>query len=285
MVFASEQEERSFVTAHRGNRQLRPNERISEVDGYAHCVVCGERTEGIHLCITASGLSYELYPGESCACERAKQAKMNERNEREKLEDRRNIAFGEAKLFKKYTFATDNGGNPALTARVKGFVDRTAVYLNTPKDKRTDCRGMLLFGETGRGKTFMTAAACGALCEKGFQPYMRDVPTIVESMRTYGDNVVLEGLYKYPVWFLDDFGAESQSDFVQTKVYTLIEKAVEREIVLFINGNMRREELMKPNSTQHERIYSRLFEKCEMVHVQQPNDCRLMHAAERQGSM
>lgn len=278
--FASVEEEREFVTAHRGKRQLRANEYIGE-DGYAHCTVCGERTESIQPWFGYGGLTYALVCGDFCACKRAEQEAAAKRREREKLEDRRNIAFGESYRWKKCSFGADDGSNPALTACVKRFVDRTIAYLNTPKDDRTDCRGLLLFGDTGRGKTFMTAAACNALCESGFTPYMREVPTIVEDMRAYGDRVVLDGLCRHPVWFFDDFGAERQTEWMQEKVYQLISTAVNRDIVLCVNTNLRREELVSPATSQQRRIYSRLFEKCEMVHVQlQKGDRRLLQAAQ-----
>lgn len=252
-------------------------------DGYAHCKVCGERTERILPWFSPHGITYALIGGNKCSCGRAEDAEAAKRREREKLEDRRNIAFGDACRLKKCSFAADDGSNPALTACVKRFVERTVAYLDTPKDKRAECRGVLLFGETGRGKTYMAAAACTALCERGYTPYMRETARIIEDMRTYGANPVLDGLCKHPVWFLDDFGAERQTEWVQEKEYQLINTAVNRDIVLFITTNLRGEELASPTNAQADRIYSRFIEKCEMVHVNHANRRLLAAVGQRNG--
>lgn len=278
--FDNAQEERDFLTAQRGNRQPKENEYMGE-DGYIHCKDCDERIESILLSYTSHGPDYALIPTRNCACVRAKREKEKAQTEQEKLNDRLDTAFAEFKSYRYVTFANDDQGEPEVGERVRRFVDYTDDFLHLPQEKQCEqqCPGLLLYGETGGGKTTMAAMACHALCERGIQPYMFSIINIAGQMRTQ-EKEVLEWLCGFRVWFVDDYGAERDTEWMQEKVLLLIETAIRNNIVLFVTSNLTAEKLMHPNSEQAKRIYSRLIERCDMVPVKHENR-RILKAFER----
>lgn len=125
----------------------------------------------------------------------------------------------------------------------------------------------------------MAAMACHTLCERGIQPYMFSIINIAGQMRTQ-EKEVLDELCRFRVWFVDDYGVERDTEWMQEKVFLLIETAIRNNIVLFVTSNLTAEKLMNPNSEQAKRIYSRLIERCDMVPVKH-TDRRPLKAVER----
>lgn len=281
-IFDNVQEERDFLTAQRGNRQPKENEYMGE-DGYIHCKVCGERTESIEGWFPEP---WHLIPGRSCACVRAKNEKENAQKEQGKLNDRLDTAFAEFKSYRYLTFADDDQGEREVGEPVRRFVDDTDEFVHLSQEKQCEqqCPGLLLYGKTGGGKTTMAAMACHALCERGIRPYMFSIIDIAGQMRTQ-EKEVLEWLCGFRVWFVDDYGAERDTEWMQEKVFLLIETAIRNNIVLFVTSNLTAEKLMHPNSEQAKRIYSRLIERCDMVPVKHDDRRPLKAVARRKASM
>lgn len=265
MKFASVQEEQTIIESLRTVTTLRPNEFLCE-DGYRRCKTCGERTETL-----VPGIYFKpMLIRADCACIRSRQDEEAKRQLQEKIEQRRNTAFRDNKRWKSYTFAKDDHANPLLTKRVQMFVSDTAAYLQTAVERRGDlrCPGLLLYGDTGGGKTYMAAAACNALCEHQITPFMATTEEIIgEMMPPHDKTGYLTYLCRYPVWVLDDYGEEGRSEYVQRLIFQLFNTALTHNIVLLITSNLTGKDFSSPQDKQAKRIYDRIFESCDTLEV------------------
>ena len=117
-------------------------------DGLLYCGKCNTKKQ-----TRVNILGEERTPMCLCKCEVEKRDR--EEAERKRLEfvkrvkDLRSICFPEGKM-ENWTFANDDGENEKISTVVRNYYD------NFDRMKK-DGKGLLLFGKTGRGKSFAAA--------------------------------------------------------------------------------------------------------------------------------
>lgn len=120
--------------------------------------------------------------------------------------------------------------------------------------------GILMIGETGRGKTHLSLGIANELIEKGFCVTYGSVPELVRRIqneqfgRADGDTLSL--VMDSDLLILDDLGAENTTDWCVSMLYEIINTRQNRRLPIVINTNLDFEKL---GEKYHERLSSRMF--------------------------
>ncbi len=141
------------------------------------------------------------------------------------------------------------------------------------------CRGLLIEGDVGRGKTFLAAAITNQLLENNIDTLFLVVPEFLEQLRyTYQENSstnegeLMSRAANVPVLILDDLGAHNFSDWTKNKIFTLINYRLNHQLPCVITSNLSIDEL---NDVIGSRTVSRIMEMCDVYRLYCDRDLRM----------
>jgi DNA replication protein DnaC len=182
------------------------------------------------------------------------------RHERAELLKR--LCFPEAERKQLCTFENDNGGNEKIMAIAKDYVDNF-------DDKYEKGLGLLLFGETGTGKSFTAACIANELLAKDRPVHMTHFERLFNTLWDLkrGKQEFLDNLNKFDLLVIDDLGAENTSDYTSSVIFNVVETRLNAGLPMIITTNLTRSELLSTSDMRKKRIYSRLFECCIPLEV------------------
>jgi len=125
-------------------------------------------------------------------------------------------------------------------------------------------KGLLLYGPTGTGKTFLADCIANALMEKGV-PVL--VTSIIALTRGMGEHLpsVLEKMSNARLLVLDDFGAERFTDFKSEQIFDVIDTRYSSKKPMIITTNYPLSELKKAENIRQQRVNERILEVCHPV--------------------
>ena len=147
--------------------------------------------------------------------------------------------------------------------------------------KSTD--SVYFFGQTGSGKTSL---ACSLGCDLMYRFkkkvfYAKVTRDFLEPLKSsyldqsenYGKGNELEKkLQSIEVLILDEFGIGKESEWVNQKLYDLIDSRYEKNLLTIITSNVNPE---FTKSVLQGRIYSRIIEMCQVINLADTKDYRL----------
>ena len=195
-----------------------------------------------------------------CKCEAEKQ-------ERERFLQRvarnREVCFSETDNRMQYwTFEKDDGANAELTKALKNYVEKFP-------DFKEQGKGLLLYGDVGRGKTYGAASVANALLDKGNTVLMTDF-TAIESIvsKIWDKQEYYNALNRFSLLIIDDLGVEKKTEYTSQIVQAVINTRYNAGLPLIITTNLTGEELQSPQDMVYKRIFSRLYEMCIPVKVE-----------------
>lgn len=130
-------------------------------------------------------------------------------------------------------------------------------------------KGLLLHGETGRGKTYIMYAIHNWFGSKFNTSRITTWSEILFGMRLYYNDSktnrnVIENLKEYDVIFIDDLGAEQKTEHNLDLLYILIDHCYIYEKSLILSTNLQLDDFVK---TYGDRISTRIIEMCEVFEV------------------
>lgn len=141
--------------------------------------------------------------------------------------------------------------------------------LRTPKELK---KGLLITGITGSGKTHCVYAIRKVLNDWGDEPNISKVENWVDflfelkermsSKEGGGLRNTINSLISPKYVFIDDLGAENDTNWGREMLYLVINGIYIKEKILFLTTNLTMEELSKQYG---DRIVDRLSELCEIV--------------------
>lgn len=154
--------------------------------------------------------------------------------------------------------------------RESSYVENATVVVNYLKDyARTfeyGARSLLLFGQTGLGKTHLSAAVAGAVIERGYDVVYETAQNLFSDFeferfgkpynQGYAEDSRTDKYFDCDLLIIDDLGAEMTNQFTVSCLYNLINTRINRGGTVIINTNLTRDEL---NKRYQDRITSRLF--------------------------
>lgn len=196
--------------------------------------------------------------GCQCACaERryeAEKAAEAERQRNYRIAEMRAAGMAD-KAVRGYTFAAAEG-----TEEIK----RCKIYLEHFDEAEEAGRGLLLWGNTGNGKTFAASCIANALIDQGIPAMVTSFPRILAA--GWNDrSKIAQQLSDYKLLVIDDLGAERNSDYALETVYMVIDERYKSGLPLIVTTNLTLEELTKPQNMDYQRIYDRVLEMCTPV--------------------
>ena len=203
----------------------------------------------------------------SCACDCAREAYEAERRADREADRRSRIirlrAAGIAdRGMGQMTFAADDGSNPDLIGKAKRYLAAWDRML-------ADNIGLVLWGNTGNGKTFAAACIANALIDQGVPVLMTNFARLLGEVTgmVSGDRVrYMDSLQSYDLLVIDDFGVERQSEFSLEQVYSVIDGRYKTRKPLIMTTNITLDQLKRPENMSHQRIYDRVLEMCVPLH-------------------
>lgn len=228
-------------------------------DGLWHCGTCHKPKEK-EMTMLGKVFNIRLM----CDCERAASDKAA-KEEQEKGRKKR-IAALRAKGIKdpelarrRFSGSTETDG----LLKCKRYVDAW------PKMKQENI-GLLLWGNTGNGKTHAAACMANELIDQEVPVMMTSFPRILQGGFNKSD--LLEEMQHYQMVVIDDFGAERQSEYSLETVYLIIDELYKAKRPTIITTNLDlNKDFLSPPDTTHQRIYERILEMCVPVLFQGDN--------------
>ena len=269
------------------NAELNGDEYIGE-NGLRHCSVChtatqcrvtifgaeriqkcickcgAERREEMFRKIKSSELEHEFYQVRSLDFDDFRLFRWFNRNEysisprlvKEREELLKRLCFPEAEKMQGCTFDTDDGSNEKVTAVAREYVNNFA-------DMYEKGMGLLFFGETGVGKSFISACIANALVDKGKPVRMTNFERISNELwETKEKQSYMDMLNKFDLLVIDDLAAEKSTEYMDGVIFNVIDSRLRAGLPMIVTTNLTRQELLSANNMKKKRIYSRLFECC-----------------------
>ncbi len=241
----------------------RPDDYLGK-DNFLHCAKCGGvKQESFKL------LGYDVLTYIPCPCMKEAEAKeeamkaerAKELRRREKIQRLRQQSKISGKR-EKETFENfiQNNSNRQQLAVAKDYVENFETS-DEPE------QGLLLYGNTGTGKTFLACCIGNALLEKGHSVYFTSTVKLLDRKKSYhaGDDEdkELDRLIEtVDLLILDDLDAERHTDYANEIIYSVIDDRIDAEKPMIITTNLTISQLEDPKSMREQRIYERILDCC-----------------------
>lgn len=231
-------------------------------DGWVRCKVCGELRE------------HELkqFPGHFvpciCACGRARRAdEAIQRRESEQMRQAKELykfsAMDEAKRSATFANATINDDVKRAFGVAKSYVEHWPSILRGDEPYK-DMRGLLFYGPTGTGKSYVAACIANELLAQA-------VPVLVTSITRLVGNKddelaeTLRAMRKAKLLVLDDLGAERGTDYRLEQVYNVIDSRYDSRLPMVITTNLTMDQMKTGVDARYNRIWERIRSTCYPV--------------------
>lgn len=224
-----------------------------EEDGLYHCDVCGEARQYIIPNGFLEGRKVHCI----CRClvnERDKQERQAQISENER---RRRRCFGAGwEQMSKWTFENDDKKNPIATKACIEYVKNFDEYYK-------DGVGIVMWGNVGGGKSYMSACIANALLDKGKSVLMSNFSELINRMQgNYEDRqMFIDSLNTYSLIIIDDLGIERNTEYMQEQVYNIVNTRYRAGKPIIVTTNLTINQLLDKSDIGKFRIYDRLLGK------------------------
>lgn len=221
-------------------------------DGLLYCGKCHTKKQHRDLYFRVGNVTM-------CLCKCAKEARNQEDDARkqkeqaDKIRKYRSVGFPEEDM-KNWTFANDDRANEKLSQAMQNYVENFEKY-------KAEGKGLLLYGDTGRGKTFAACCVANALIDKGVPVLVTQFSRIRNELwgMKEGRQEYLDNFNNFPLLVIDDLAAEGKTEYMGELIYNVIDSRERAKLPIIITTNLTKEELEKPADMTYKRIFSRLF--------------------------
>ncbi len=169
--------------------------------------------------------------------------------------------------------------NSGVPKRYLGL--RTKDYHMEPKNKAAalaavncikSCASLFISGGVGTGKTMLSCIVCNERAFLGKPSLFVTVTDLMDTLQDFTDqfsrNESLRRFKSCPCLVIDDLGAEYQSDYSASTLFSIIDYRYKNELQTIINSNFSIDELSHHLRGYHgERICRRIKDLCQIVSI------------------
>lgn len=129
-------------------------------------------------------------------------------------------------------------------------------------------RGLLFYGDKGRGKTFISGCLMNMLVDDGYKCLMTSIRRLKsQSEERFGStNGLVEWLCGFDAVCLDDLFRERGTESMAEFSFTIIDSLYKRRVPMIITTNMSRAYMTNPNDRDGA-ILDRVKERCEKIEM------------------
>ncbi|MFY0147848.1 ATP-binding protein [Bacillus cytotoxicus] len=228
-----------------------------EVEGYT-CEHCNKFIKSIVVEIPALRIKKKILPTCECVVEK-EEAKVREAQN-----------FAKKREIKKL-FSIDNLGERFAECTFVSFLERTGSemackvarhYVNEFEDWKGE--SLMIWGEPGNGKTHLAAAIANELTTKGYITVFQSVPELLQRIRSTfnsenreNENRIMRALLECDLLILDDIGAEKATEWVEEKIFNIIDGRYRKKLPTLYTSNLKPKELQDQIG---KRSYDRMIE-------------------------
>jgi DNA replication protein DnaC len=202
-----------------------------------------------------------------CKCETEKYNREKEaKREEERLDKIKRLRINgiNDKETREMTFEVDDG-------RDAKKIDLARRYVAKWNEIYRENVGLLFYGNTGNGKTFVAACIANALIDKGVPVLMTSFSKIINQITgIYAEERIeyLQSINQYDLLILDDLGTERDSKYSMELVYEVVDSRYKAGKPLIVTSNISMAEMKNPENMDRQRIYSRILEMCMQIHFE-----------------
>lgn len=261
-----------FLADRSASRPLAGDEYIDKTSGLVYCKKCHTpRQASVELGGTL------FHP--CCICQCQSEARELELAKEKQLQEQQRIARLKANglqdaSLRQFTFANDTGINPEM--------QKAHSYVEHWPEMKATATGLLLWGNVGTGKSFFAGCIANALLDQGVPVLMTNFSRILNALTgMFSDdrNKYIDSLNHYSLLIIDDLGMERGTEYALEQVFNVIDARLRSNLPLIVTTNLTLDELKHPADLAHERIYSRVLERCIPLKINNQN-IRQMKAQE-----
>lgn len=230
-----------------------------ERDGLLYCGKCGGQKQIVVP--WPDGTKRKV----GCLCKCAKAALDEEERRRKAEEEQRRINALRVNGIQD----KDLRGCTFANSKPLPMIDRAQRYVDKWPQMRAENIGLLMWGDTGNGKTYAAACIANALIDRGTPVLVTSFGKILSAVTgMFADERVnyIESLQEFPLLVLDDLGAERQSQFALETVYTVIDNRYKAKLPMIVTTNTPLADLKNAPNMDYQRIYDRILEMCVPLH-------------------
>lgn len=228
-------------------------------------VHCGKCNEGKELFLKALG----RYVPSLCRCGRIKRAetdaRLQEAWEMERVNELKRYSLMDAKL-QAATFENAEKANSDAFRFARNYVDKFDEICRGGDDMK----GLMLYGPTGTGKSYLAACIANALMAKRIAVLF----TSIVKITGYGTDALTElidHMGRARLLVLDDLGAERSTDFKLEQVYAVIDRRINSRKPLIVTTNVPLNEMTETGDIRYNRIWERVRAMCYPVRMDSEN--------------
>jgi len=136
--------------------------------------------------------------------------------------------------------------------------------------KNDENAGLLLYGDTGTGKTFAACCIGNALLEQEESVMIANIADLLDRISGYGDSKkeeLLEKIQSCELLIIDDFGATRETGFANEQIYKIIDSRYRAKKPMIITTNLTPNQIAQEQDIDLKRTYQRVIERCRAVAV------------------
>lgn len=121
--------------------------------------------------------------------------------------------------------------------------------------------GLLLMGDVGTGKTFLSACIANNLIARGYKVVLTNPIKILSANYEEQQNL-MDKLAKADLLILDDMGTERRTSYSNERLYNLINDRYNSKKHLIVSTNYKIGELLQDEDLITRQLYDRIFAMC-----------------------
>lgn len=228
---------------------------------------CGKCNTPKQKKVVIMGKTLKPYINCKCKAQQEKEAKEEEHRRKfaEMVQKYRRECFPEGRLAT-WTFENDDGSNEKYINAMKRYVANFDNF-------KEQGRGVILYGPTGTGKTYLAACIANALIDKGYRAVFTSMSRIERTLQSsWADrDGYIDFLSRVPLVVIDDIGTERNTSYMGEIIYSVIDARYTAGLPLIATTNLTLAELAKPAELKEQRVYGRLLEMCYPIEVKGRN--------------